>query len=609
MKKLLKLSFLFMAAASVMVFQSCKDEEDIKPAPSVSVDPTSAANTPGGKVTANLTLDAPNGGKSLVTYVAGAEVDSKDLTSVDLSAAIPYEYTIPASAVIGSKIIIAFQLIDNKDYPSAITNFVVTVGDPVITLQGNLATSTLDATKSYLLKGQVFVPSGVTLTIPEGTVIKGDKATKSALIVQPGGKLIANGSAAKPIVFTSSQAIGERDRGDWAGIILLGNAWVNQTALPSIEGITPSQTYGNITSPSTNATDNSGSLKYVRIEYAGIELTPNNETNGLTLGAVGNGTTLDNIQVSYGGDDGFEWFGGTVNAKHLVSLSTWDDDFDTDFGFQGNVQFALSVRNPFFADQSGSTAFESDNQGNANDTPQGSIGYTQAVFSNVTVFGPRDYNVGTGVTSSAPNGVTRAISGNYTRALHIRRRTAVSILNTVVSGWGASSIPGLTMDDQATLDNYTSGLGVLANNVMFYPDPAFNTQTSLPTNGEYGSTVANAVTTVKAFWEASSTVIKPTTAAGWSPAPGTPSGSIDPYTGTGLDKGLFFAGFLATTYPSNPNFAVSSGTLLTGFTSANLFGSAKVSGAFFDKVTYKGAFATTDWTDGWSEFQPANKAY
>lgn len=592
MKNIFRQFVLIAVGASLTLMQSCSKDE-IKPAPSITAEPVSASNTPGNTVTTSLTFSAPNGAKDLIVYVAGTEVDSKSLAGV--SSPMDYEYTVPASALIGSTIVVSFQLIDSKNYPSAIANFVVTVGDPIITLQGTLTTQTLDATKPYLLKGQVFVPSGATLTIPEGTVIKGDKASKAVLIIQPGATLIANGTAAKPIVFTSSQAVGTRDRGDWGGVILLGNAWVNQAALPAIEGITPSQTYGNITSPTTNASQNAGSMKYVRIEYAGVELTPNNETNGLTLGGVGSGTTIDFVQSSFGGDDAFEWFGGTVNAKHLVALSAWDDDFDTDFGWSGNVQWALSVRNPFSADQSGSTTFESDNQGNANDTNLGSIGYTQGVFSNVTTLGPRDFTQG---LSANP----RAISGNYTRAIHIRRRSAISIFNSVVSGWGSASIPGLTMDDQATLDNFTAGLGVLSNNVLFHPDAGANT--------EFGSNVAGAAsTTVAAFWtNGANTTVKPSGSVAWSPTPGTPANSIDPYAAYGIDKALFFAAFTTATYPSNPNFAITSGSL-TGQSAGTLFANAKL-GAFFDKtLTYKGAFGSTDWTDGWSEFQPLSKVY
>ncbi|MEJ0030578.1 MAG: hypothetical protein WDO15_09500 [Bacteroidota bacterium] len=205
-----------------------------------------------------------------------------------------------------------------------------------------------------------------------GAVVKGDKATKGTLIVKPTGVLTAIGTIADPIVFTSSQPAGERDKGDWGGVILMGDAYVNQSAKPAVEGLTAPANdadfykYGTINQADATVginNQNSGTLRYVRIEYAGIELIPNSETNGLTLAGVGSGTTLEYIQSSYGGDDAFEWFGGSVGAKHLIAMATWDDDFDTDFGWRGNVQFGLSVRAPFIADQSGSTSFESDSQG------------------------------------------------------------------------------------------------------------------------------------------------------------------------------------------------------------------------------------------------------
>jgi hypothetical protein len=163
---------------------------------------------------------------------------------------------------------------------------------------------------------------------------------------------------------------------------MLGRANVNQNR-PAIEGIDPVARFGTQNS-TTNDTENSGTLQYVRIEFAGIELTPNNETNSLTMGGIGNGTTLSHVQVSYGGDDGFEWFGGTVNAKYLVSYAMWDDDFDVDFGYTGNVQFGTAIRNPSFADQSGSNGFEVDNDA----TGTAAMPLTAAVFSNMTVLGP-----------------------------------------------------------------------------------------------------------------------------------------------------------------------------------------------------------------------------
>lgn len=602
MERITKLLFFLGAIVAPLVFQSCDDEEALKPAPTVQLDETSGQQVPGGSVTITATVEAAAGGEFLSVYVGGTEAESYDIGG-ETTFEQEFAYTVPENAAIGSTIVISFQVTDTKGYPSAISIYTLTVGDPVVTLSGTLATMTLDAATTYLIKGQTFVPTGVVLTIPAGTTLKGDKPTKGTLIIQPGGQLIANGTETSPIVFTSNQPAGQRDRGDWGGIVLLGNGWVNQTALPSIEGITPSQTYGNITSPTTNANNNAGSLKYVRIEYAGIELTPNNETNSLTMGGVGTGTTIDHIQASFGGDDGFEWFGGTVNAKYLVSLSTWDDDFDTDFGYSGNVQFGLAVRNTFFADQSGSNAFESDNQGNQNDTPGGLAGYTKAVFSNITVLGPRDVTTGTGSAKNA----ARGISANYQNALHLRRRSSLSIFNSFFSGFPV----GIRLDDQATLDNLNSGEAVFAYNVLASPN---NNEIANPANASASnvafSTGLNSgdATVVKTYFDThNNTLVKPTSGEPWSPVAADPAGSIEPYAALGIARAQFWAEKTSSTYPSNPDFAVTSGTLSTGanFSSTKLTGNTAIDAT----VTYRGAFGGTDWTNGWAEFQPLSQDY
>jgi hypothetical protein len=618
MKKILGL-FLFSA---MLGFVACNNDDPSTPtAPTVTLSTSTAQDVPGANVTVKATVTAPGGGKTLL--VTGGSTQSIDLagaTSVDKDVVI----AIPASAVVGSTISVVFSVSDNSNQNSAPATLTITVGNPVITLQGNItANQTLDASKAYLLVGQVFVKTGVVLTLPAGTIVKGDKASKAALIVEPGGQLVCNGTAEKPVVFTSAQPANGRDRGDWAGVLLLGSAWVNQDTKPSIEGITPSVLYGSSkaegATPTTNADQSSGTLNYVRIEYAGIELTPNNETNGLTMGGVGNGTVLDHVQSSYGGDDSFEWFGGTVNAKHLVSFSAWDDDLDTDFGFRGNVQFALVVRYPFYADQSGSNAFESDNQGNANATNGcdftfdgtgvtggGHEGCTQAVFSNITVLGPKDVS-------------SRAISGSFQNTMHIRRRTNLSIFNSYLSGFTT----GLRMDDDATIAAYKSGLGVLANNVMTV------TQTSLvgtgagatykevgTSSGEIGvvystNTSSGDASAVKTYWtnanNENTTYFPGAVATQWSATAGSPvAGAVlPPYAALGVPLSSYWGGGAVGAYPTNPDFTIGSGTLATGAD----FSNAKF-GTFFDKTpTHIGAFGSSDWTDAWTEFQPGVKAY
>jgi hypothetical protein len=286
---------------------------------------------------------------------------------------------------------------------------------------------------TYILSGFVFVKNGATLTIQPGTTIFGDKASKGTLIITRGSKIIAEGTSTQPIVFTSAQSDSLKTYGDWGGLVILGNATINVpggTAL--IEGglLGQDATYGG-----TNDNDNSGILKYVRIEYGGIAYQPNNEINGLTFGGVGRETVVENVQVSYAGDDAFEWFGGTVNCKNLIAYKCWDDDFDTDFGYRGMIQFGLIIRDPAIADQSQSNGFESDNDG----TGSSNLPQTAPVFSNITVIGPKQ--------SGTPAGL-------YRRAMHLRRNTCPSIYNSIFAGYPT----GLHIDGASAQSNATNNL-------------------------------------------------------------------------------------------------------------------------------------------------------
>lgn len=285
---------------------------------------------------------------------------------------------------------------------------------PTVTIPAGEITQNTTWTKDnvYLLDGWVYVVDGVTLTIEPGTIIRGSKANKGSLIIEPGAKIIANGTKEQPIIFTSNEPAGQRNYGDWGGLIICGRAPVNQVS-PQIEG-GPRTIYGG-----NNPDDSSGVLRYVRIEFPGIAYQPDKEINGLTLGGVGRKTVIEYIQVSYCGDDSYEWFGGNVNARYLIAYRGWDDDFDTDYGYSGMVQFAVSLRDPQVADpQSKSNSFESDNDA------QGSMNqpFTSAVFSNVSSFGP--------LSTKNDN-----YSSNYLRGMHLRRNTKIQIYNSVVAGW------------------------------------------------------------------------------------------------------------------------------------------------------------------------------
>lgn len=331
----------------------------------------------------------------------------------------------------------------NKVYPS--TN---------VTVSSNITTNTTWTTgQVVLLKGPIYVKNNAVLTIQPGVIIRGEKATAgSALIITKGAQINAVGTAAQPIVFTSDQAPGAINRaiGDWGGLIILGKGSLNLAGgLANVEGLPVSadSEYGGGTTQNNN--DNSGSLKYVRIEFGGYVYATNKEINGLTLGAVGKGTQIDHVQVSYTNDDGFEWFGGSVDAKYLVSYRNLDDDFDTDNGWNGNVQFGLIVRDPALADNptvSTSEGFESDNDATGSTaTPQ-----TSGMFSNITAIGPYRGNSATSVATG------------YRRALRLRRNTALKIFNSIFMDFKT----GLFIDGALSDGNAASGSLKFKHNII-----------------------------------------------------------------------------------------------------------------------------------------------
>jgi Secretion system C-terminal sorting domain len=412
-----------------------------------------------------------------------------------------------------------------------------------VTVSGEItANTTWTKNNSYLLKGFVYVKNGATLTIEAGTTIKGEKATKGALIVTRGAKINANGTANEPIVFTSNQST--PDYGDWGGIIILGKATTNQTfnntpGLGEIEGGV-NNAAGDGVYGGTDDNDNSGVLRYVRIEYPGIAFVPNNEINGLTLGGVGRGTTIDYVQVSYSGDDSFEWFGGTVNAKHLIAYRGVDDDFDCDLGFRGNIQFAVSLRDPNVADVSGSNGFEIDNDAAGSTlTP-----ITAPTFSNVTVLGP----------------AAGTVAADYKRAAHIRKNCEIGIFNSLFMG----SYPvGILIDGANT------GQKALDNKLEIK-----NTIVAGPVAKLSQAGAGNPLITATWF-----------NTAGWG----------NDTLATSADVKLQNAYNLA-----DPN-AQPTGTSLAR--TGGAFSATRLAGTFFTPTTYRGAFdGSNDWTCQWARF-------
>lgn len=345
----------------------------------------------------------------------------------------------------------AFPVTDNTsatDWTAGWSNFDpqnTVYGTPTTIVSADITTSTTWS-GVVLIQNKIYVKNNATLTIQPGTVILGDKATQGSLIVTRGAKLNAIGTVSQPIVFTSNQAVGLRAPGDWGGVVLLGLARNNQPGgVANIEGIVPTTDtqYGGAFD-----TDNSGTIKYVRIEFAGIALEPNKEINGLTFGSVGSGTTVDYVQVTLSGDDSFEWFGGTVNCKHLIAYRSVDDDFDTDFGYRGKVQFGLIIRDKDLSDAIGdSNGFESDNDA------AGSTGQpkTRPIFSNVTLVGAK----GNGT-------VTLPTGEKHERAFRLRRNTATSVFNSIATGFEK----GLYCEGAAVVSNLNLDTLVFANNIL-----------------------------------------------------------------------------------------------------------------------------------------------
>lgn len=322
----------------------------------------------------------------------------------------------------------------------------------------------LSGTKTYRLQGLVYVKNGATLTIRPGCILKGDPlVANSSLIITRGSKIIANGSKTNPIVFTSNAAIGQRQKGDWGGIIILGKAHLNAVGGQNfIEGIaqSPDTQYGGGLNPDDD--DSSGSLNYVRIEFGGYIFQTNQEINGLTMGAVGRKTSIQNVQVSFANDDAYEWFGGSVNCRYLVSYRNLDDDWDTDFGYNGTVQFALGVRDPNIADNplvSTSEGFESDNDPSTTGNPLLKP-YTTGLFSNITEIGPLR-----GDTSSL-------IASGYRRAVRIRRNSHLRIVNSVLTDFATGvfidGINSVTAAQANTVNPGNSNPGnlVFKNNII-----------------------------------------------------------------------------------------------------------------------------------------------
>jgi hypothetical protein len=271
----------------------------------------------------------------------------------------------------------------------------VVKGTTVVT--GDVSSNlTLTNDTRWELKGIVYVKGGATLTVEPGTFVFGQPGTTppSALIVTQNGKIVANGTKSRPIIMTSSQPFGQRIRGDWGGLVMLGKAPINvggniASGICPPEGCkNPPGTFyieglvGNADSlyGGSDPNHSCGELRYVRVEYGGTILSPNNELNSFTFGGCGKGTVAEHLQAIYGKDDSFEWFGGTMDAKWLVGGLGADDFTDFQLGWTGRVQFGIMYQSP---DAPGNRGVEGDNS----EYDQAATPYSNPTFFNVTYFG------------------------------------------------------------------------------------------------------------------------------------------------------------------------------------------------------------------------------
>lgn len=440
-----------------------------------------------------------------------------------------------------------------------------------ITLQGRISADTiLRRENTYILKGLVYMVGNHTMTIESGTNIKGSYSGSdvAALIITRGSKIIAQGTADQPIVFTSSSP--NPQSGDWGGIVICGKASVNSSfngtnGLFQVEGGIDNAFgdglagSGDLVAPTPDDDDNSGTMSYVRIEYAGYAFQPDKEINSLTLAAVGRGTTIDHVQVINAKDDAFEWFGGNVNCKYLIAIKTQDDDFDTDNGYSGKVQFGLVIRDSLIADISTSEAFESDNNASGSTaTPK-----TSAIFCNITAIGPR------ATLNNAGNSLFRA-------GAQIRRNSALSIYNSIIMGWPQGILIDASTGNPTDFNISDSSLRIrystLAGNTVQLKYAASSATptgmsdailTSWFTNPYYGNTLLNTTNEAK--------LIQPFNYSNPDPTPFAGSNGYQPIVNGG------------------------------NFTDPNLQDS------FFTPVTFRGAIAPSGpestWWKGWSRFQ------
>lgn len=436
-------------------------------------------------------------------------------------------------------------------------------GDATITTDIT-ANRTFFADTAYTISGFIKVANGATLTIQPGTRIIGDLDTPgSSLFVLRGARIIAIGTAERPIVFTSERTTG-RQAGDWGGLILVGNGVVNRSDPTILEGTNtgtgnPPVNYAG----GSNNADDSGELRYVRVEFAGYATAPDAELNSFTFAAVGSATRLSYLEALYGLDDAFEWFGGAVDSRYLVSYETGDDHFDAAEGYIGRNQFLIAFQSirPDARPVAGSVS--TDPQGIENDgcgvtgpgcpAGQNSLPRTNPIFANFTLVG-----TGTGVVDATAGGV----------GMMLRRGTAGAYVNGIVARWPRAAI---SLRDQTTLDRINDGSLLLRNLYLAENGPTFQAASGSTVQGTLDLTANN----------------------------------IEVAPGTTTAGSLFVAMPAAPASAANLDWALAAAVApRTGGTGAFTGALSTQAGTFVTGTTYRGAAdpAGVKWWAGWTNY-------
>jgi hypothetical protein len=409
-------------------------------------------------------------------------------------------------------------------------------GPTEATINADITTDrTLYADTVYTLSGFIRVANGATLTIEPGTVIQGDfDVLGSSLFVLRGARIDAQGTAAEPIVFTSDRPVGQRQPGDWGGLILVGNAVINRADPIVLEGTnTGANNVSVIYSAGNDNTDSSGTLRYVRVEFAGYAPAPDAELNSFTFAAVGNGTTLEYLESLNGLDDSFEWFGGAVDGKYLVSYESGDDHFDMSEGYVGRLQHLIAFQTRQAIPRTGAGNVSVDPQGIENDGCNGtgctggqnSTPLTLPLVANFTLVGP-------------PDGVFSGTSGGI--GMMLRRGTGGYYVNGAVARWERA---GVSLRDANTVartaaELIVSNVAVVDVGARFQPASGATVQDSV--HAGIANVIYTATHTKDSLFVAVPTSPTDASQLDWTPKTAIATGGTGAFTGDLATKGGTF---------------------------------------------------------------------